>query len=612
MWLTLLLATCQGQLSFIQPQFSSWTPGVPTFVPRAAFPATTSFSTLPSLTSFSTFASNFGSLSAPIGVSTYNPNPVPPDPTADRALTQRLTSYTDLKLANLKGNEAQIKGLFDQGSFRSYNMEITPENLAIMTADPSKEVKVHCRFTVDYNTPEAKTFTHYGLGCGYKGSVGSLRVCLDEYHRDNNNCRKLSMRVETSSFKDPANKTAPKIYGLNNLLFNGMPLDWSMMSERTAYNLLGSLGIIAPMASHAKLFLNGKYLGVYAFVQNVDSTFTKMHFETDKSKGKGELYKDLWLNPLHMRELAFKTKKDDLFMKEVMAAIEATPVYGSAAQALFDRYFDTESLIDSTAFNTIIGNTDDWRQRHNFYWYVRDDIFGKKLVFIPWDYDRLYDEMASTRGALRGNLWWNIAGTTGGGACTQPTLTPSQQAASIGGSPAMIAYNTDIFNQYPPDLTIPVTCDKITQLMAQALGPRIRAKTLDFSRRISMTRVRANWATWSNQISTAVANDPDGPTIAKMQDEQRKLDAHHGLFCASFHGLFCACHHHHICASSCNLLPFHLLLHLRRSLPGLRLLRQQPRLLLSVDDRTSEAIQCLERNRNFKWLYGVVCKLLHK
>jgi hypothetical protein len=90
----------------------------------------------------------------------------------------------------------------------------------------------------------------------------------------------------------------------------------------------------------------------------------------------------------------------------------------------------------------------------------------------------------------------------------------------------MIAYNTDIFNQYPPDLAIPVTCDKITQLMAQALGDRIRSKTLDYSRRVSMTRVRANWATWSNQISTAVANDPDGPTISKMQDEQRKLDAH--------------------------------------------------------------------------------------
>jgi len=179
-----------------------------------------------------------------------------------------------------------------------------------------------------------------------------------------------------------------------------------------------------------------------------------------------------------------------------------------------------------TAFNTAIGNTDDWRQRHNFYFYVSQIKSQKQIVYIPWDYDRLYDEGSDTRGALKGKPWWDIHATATPAACNQSIRSTQAQAETIGGSLATIAWNKDILDQYPPDIDIPVTCDKFTQLMATALGAKIRQRTREMVAQISWTRVRAMWATWNAQIQNALAKDPSGPDYATMLDQQQQLEQH--------------------------------------------------------------------------------------
>ena len=41
---------------------------------------------------------------------------------------------------------------------------------------------------------------------------------------------------------------------------------------------------------------------------------------------------------------------------------------------MLEKYFDTESVVKVSAMNAILGMTDDWRVRHNFYWYVRETV----------------------------------------------------------------------------------------------------------------------------------------------------------------------------------------------------------------------------------------------
>jgi len=89
-----------------------------------------------------------------------------------------------------------------------------------------------------------------------------------------------------------------------------------------------------------------------------------------------------------------------------------------------------------------------------------------------------------------------------------------------------IAWNKGILDQLPVDMNIPVTCDKITQLMAYALGNRIRQRTREIAASISMTRVRQLWTAWDAQIKTALEKDPSGPAYNMMIGQQQLLDQH--------------------------------------------------------------------------------------
>lgn len=517
------LFASMSQAQFFSPSFAFSPLPVQLGFPRS-FPSQTL--SLPAFTGPSLAQSS--SKKANSGTYTAFPIPIPSDPAANPSITNLLTNYGDAPIVGSKAQQAQA--LFDQNSFRSFNIELPTQNVAIINSDPTKEYRVHCRLTTDYNTPQAQTFSDFAVGCGYKGSVGSLRVCLDENHRDNKICRKLSMRVDARAFddNDDNNQKAPLFYGMRSLLFGGMPVDLSMMSERTAFYLLESLGIVAPHATHAKLFMNGKYLGLYSFVQPVDEEFVQIEFANDNRRGKGALYKELWFNPLHMQDIDLQSgdKSDDAFVRQVQAAVLATPNSGDAPRQFFEQYFDVQSLVDVTAFNTAIGATDDWRQRHNYYLYVRDDAFGKKLVWIPWDYDRLYDEGADTRGALKGRPWWDVAATGTSFACNQPAKSSQQQANELGGTPARIAWNKDIFDQFPLDINVPVTCDKFTQLMATALASRIRQRTREIAGQISVPQIRSQWSVWSAQIRTALERDPSGPAVPIMLANQQQLEAH--------------------------------------------------------------------------------------
>lgn len=465
---------------------------------------------------------------APKGGIYVPPNqPIPRDPQASASLASLLT-ISNIN-ADKKGDKG-IRALYDQSAFRSFNMEIPATNKLLMDQDPAAEMKVHCRLTTDYNTPEARTFSDFGVGCAYKGSVGSLRVCIDENKQDNHICRKLSFRADARAFKQP-NYTAPLFHGASTLLFGGMPVDLSMMSERTAFSLMNSLGMTASLSTHAKLFINGKYMGLFSFVQDVDREFTKMHFDKDGNKGKGELKKELWFNPLHLDPNIRGTfdpsrNDDDMFLENVRDALNAAQLNEYSAGQFFDTYFDVDSLVNLTAFNTVIGATDDWRQRHNFYVYFRKPKRATKLFFIPWDYDRLYDAGSETRGALKGKPWWDIAATGTQLACNQLIRTSQEQAESMGGSPAKIAWNKDILDQFPPDINVPVTCDKFTQLMAVALGTQIRQRTREFASQISIPQLRSMWSVWNAQIATALSKDPAGPTYDVMLQHQTQLEQH--------------------------------------------------------------------------------------
>lgn len=418
----------------------------------------------------------------------------------------------------LKTNNVPPDGLklYDQNSFRSYHMEITAANVALMTANIVNETQVTCNLITDYDTPQAVTLTD--VKCSFKGSVGSLRMCVDEFKNLNGECRRLSLQVKNKKGSIP-----------QKYIFNGMPVDLALVSERTSYYLMTTLGMYSPLAVHAKLFLNGKYLGLYSFVEPVDEIFTNTRFGKDQRLGKGGLYKDLWLNPIHTanpeKYRKGGLKEDNEFIKQVMTEMQTIPLVGDSPKEFVNKYFDVQSFINLTAFNTAIGNTDDWRQKHNFYLYIRlGKSNRKRITFIPWDYDRLYDENNNNRGALRGMPWWDISRTATPSACNQRILSSQEKAILAGGVfIEEIAWYKGIFDNLPEDIDIPVTCDKFTQIMAYAFSASIRQQTKYFISKIDIGELSQKWNEWNNQIQIALQYDIAGPNMQTLIMEQSKL-----------------------------------------------------------------------------------------
>jgi len=210
-------------------------------------------------------------------------------------------------------------------------------------------------------------------------------------------------------------------------------------------------------------------------------------------------------------------------MQKIMNAINTVPFTVAGATRFFESYFDTDAWVAATALDAVIGSTDDWRQRHNFLWYVREGSTGEKLVYIPWDFDRLDDPQALTRGVMKGNPFWDVAGTATATACNTPIQTPLQMAAQVSSDPAQIARWEAIYAFLPPDTQIPVTCDRITQLFALGYASAVQEKIRYYLELISVDQIRKWFSTWSAQIAPALAYDPDGPDDAKMISAQNDL-----------------------------------------------------------------------------------------
>ena len=443
-------------------------------------------------------------------------------------------------------NLSQIEyDLYDQNILRSYNLEISRSDLVKMNNGATKETKVRCNITFNYNTPENKTYSFPSIGCGFGGSIGSLRICFDYNNVFNGNCRRLSMRVDTQEFKPNVftrdlitNRTSITKYKLpddsflkdfRKFNFNGMPTDLSMLSERTAYYLMNKLGMIAPYSVHAKLYINGNYFGIYSFVEPVEKVFAKIRFVNDGNKGEGALFKDLWLNDLHVKDAEDSRKGGDVndtaFIRQVMNQINLVNLTRNATLDLMNKYFHIPSLVNLIAFNTVIGSKDDWRQRHNFNLYItKNKLNVRKIVFIPWDYDRLYG--GSVGGVLGSNYWWNISATANPLSCSRLIMTPRERSLRYGTTANEVAWWKNYYEQLPLDTDIPVTCDKFTSVMSLALRKRIASKIKYFISSINSINLRAKWSIWNAQISQAVQADNMGPGIVEMYSNQNELYNH--------------------------------------------------------------------------------------
>lgn len=306
----------------------------------------------------------------------HTPNPVPPQGAPGEVVAE-------------PDDEAAF--LWD-GSLRTFELRLAPEDLAALDRDPAAEQYV------------AGTLIHGGVtygevGIRYKGSVGAFRAPCTQagfggsgYPRTGKCSIKVSM-----NWRDPAGT----FFGLRKLQFHSMGHDPSLMRDRLGYAMFRQMGVPAPRSVHARLLINGELAGLYALVEKIDGRFARSRFTEG---GRGNLYKEVW--PMHAGPRpyrnALETNEDELPpvhpMLDFHAAAEAG---GDAAKAWLDmpltyRYLAVDRVLvnDDGIMHFWCaaggqGSNTGSHGNHNYYWYFAED--GSRLWLIPWDLDSSMD-----------------------------------------------------------------------------------------------------------------------------------------------------------------------------------------------------------------------------
>ena len=207
------------------------------------------------------------------------------------------------------------------------------------------------------------------------------------------NAVKKSFKISFNEFEN-----GRKFYGIDKLNLNGEHNDPSIIRSKLCWDLYRMLGIKAPRASYAEVYINGDYYGLYINVENIDSDMLKKRFENFD----GNLWKCLYPADLTYlgsdpnlykfvqegrRAYDLKTNEDEDDYSKLAQLINVINNSSSSELPIkLEDIFDVASFLKYKAFNFLTGNWDDYHSLMNNYYLYHDPV-KEYFTFIPFDYD---------------------------------------------------------------------------------------------------------------------------------------------------------------------------------------------------------------------------------
>lgn len=325
--------------------------------------------------------------------------------TSERAVEDVEVERADATVTTIAATvEAQIPNwqngssdyLYDQELLHTFELTIADDAFAEINNDPSEEQYVEGSLTFEGQTISP-------VGVRYKGSIGAWVGCVaggNLFEPDGaKTCTKLSMKVKIN-WTD----SSRTFWGVKKLQFHSMNLDPTQMHERLGYWLFRQMGVPAPRATHARLLINGDYVGLYSFVEQIDGRFVDRQFDD----GDGNLYKEVW--PLDQKgssrkrsefKNALKTnEEDDVTVSHIRAfSEELAAADKNELPRIAAKWMDIDEVIRWAVVDRAIRNDDgplhwycfDGCNNHNFYWY--EEPTTGRLHLIPWDLDSAFSNI---------------------------------------------------------------------------------------------------------------------------------------------------------------------------------------------------------------------------
>lgn len=289
--------------------------------------------------------------------------------------------------------------LFAQDQLHTFELTLSADDLAFLDADPTAEQYVSGTLTFEGET--------IPVGIRYKGSVGAFVRCVDAENflepSGPKICTKLSMKIKIN-WEDPD----AELLGVRKLQFHAMNNQGSLVRERLAYWLYREMGVPAPRSTHARIIVNGDFVGIFALTENIDGRFTRENFPD----GTGNLYKEAWpitqAGAVQAAEVligSLRTNENDVDVSaEIMQSFADELLSSNDPVAVVEQWMDVEALMAQLAVDRTIRHDDGpfhWYCQlaaggganggcgpHNFFWY--EDPTARQVHLIPWDLDNAF------------------------------------------------------------------------------------------------------------------------------------------------------------------------------------------------------------------------------
>ncbi|MGH9201405.1 MAG: CotH kinase family protein [Vicinamibacterales bacterium] len=190
-----------------------------------------------------------------------------------------------------------------------------------------------------------------------------------------------------------------RFLGLRSIVLDNLVTDASMLRESVAMAFLRRMGVPASRESHARVFVNGEYIGTYASVEAIDTVFVERAFGE-----AGSLYEFRWTYPYFGTFLGesldpYRTLFDPRNLTTQSTFELYTPVrdlfktINQAPDATFaddvDKVLDLNSLIRLVAADALLAELDGflgYAGMNNVYL----SRIGQRARFLPWDKDHAF------------------------------------------------------------------------------------------------------------------------------------------------------------------------------------------------------------------------------
>ncbi|MDF1698362.1 MAG: CotH kinase family protein [Saprospiraceae bacterium] len=294
--------------------------------------------------------------------------------------------------------------IFDQEQLHTFNLRIPGNALNTLDQNPAAEEYVEGMLIFEGDTISP-------VGIRYKGSVGAWVGCLSG---DNlfdpsgyKTCTKLSMKVKINW-----EGREEKFFKLKKLQFHSQNLDDSHLHERLGYWLFKQMDVPAPRSVHARLNINGEYIGLFALTEQIDNRFVKYNYKDDE----GNLYKEIWPlnkngNPYSVQSYlnALKTNEDENPSVELIRGFGQSIADAELEdrKAIVEQFMDINEIISYAVVDRTIRHDDGpfhWYcggndcSNHNYYWY--EEPQNEKLHLIAWDLDNAFQNIITNNNGI--------------------------------------------------------------------------------------------------------------------------------------------------------------------------------------------------------------------